>query len=164
VLGIVAAFDLLPRPGKWWPVAIGWLGAAYFVSGFLFFHPGSDWNTRGVYQLAGLATTAMIFSVVYAPKGLLARGFGNKVLVGAGRVSYGGYLWHLPVFYVLTEERLGLSFWPLLVVRFVVTFCLATASFILIEKPALRFKRRFERRGDETGSTVVVAPGVTMAE
>jgi peptidoglycan/LPS O-acetylase OafA/YrhL len=163
-LGIVAAFDLLPRPGKRWPLLVGWLGAAYFVAGFFVFHPGSEWNTRGVYQLAGLATTAMIFSVVYASGGVLARAFGSRLLVAAGRVSYGGYLWHLPVFYVLTEDRTGLSFWPLLVVRFVVTFSLATASFVLVERPALRFKRRFERRVDQTGSTVVVAPGVTMAE
>lgn len=163
-LGVVAAFDLLPKAGKWWPIALGWCGAAYFVLGFLFFHPGSDWNTRGVYQMAGLATTLMIFSAIYAPSTVLARGFASKVLVGAGRVSYGGYLWHLPVFYVLTEERVGLSFWPLLVLRFAVTFVLATASFVLVEKPALRFKRRFERRGEPPGSAVVVAPGVTMVE
>jgi peptidoglycan/LPS O-acetylase OafA/YrhL len=121
-------------------------------------------NTRGVYAAAGLATVMIIFSVVHAPDGLLARVFGSRLLVAAGRVSYGGYLWHLPVFYVLTENRTGLSYWPLLVLRFVVTFTLAYASFVLVERPALRFKRRFERRADAADHNVVVAPGVMMPE
>jgi peptidoglycan/LPS O-acetylase OafA/YrhL len=163
-LGLAAAFGMFPRAGRRWPAVVGWLGAAYFAIGFATFDVASPDNTRGVYAGAGLATVMIIFAVVHAPGGWLARGFGSRPLVAAGRVSYGGYLWHLPVFYVLTEDRTGLSYWPLLVVRFVVTFALAYASFRLVERPALRFKRRFERRTDATDHNVVVAPGVTMPE
>jgi peptidoglycan/LPS O-acetylase OafA/YrhL len=163
-LGLAAAFGFLPRPGLRWPVVVGWIGAAYFAIGFATFDVGSQYNTRGVYAAAGLATTMIIFSVEHTPTGILARVFGSRLLVAAGRVSYGGYLWHLPVFYVLTEDRTGLSYWPLLVLRFVVTFALAYASFRVIERPALRFKRRFERRTDAKDHNIVVAPGVTMLE
>jgi peptidoglycan/LPS O-acetylase OafA/YrhL len=117
-----------------------------------------------VYAASGLATVLLIFSVVHAPEGLLARGLGARLFVAAGKVSYGGYLWHLPVYYFLTQDRTGLSYWPLLVLRFVVTFAFAYASFSLIERPALRFKRRFERRTDAVDHNVVVAPGMTMPE
>ena len=163
-LGLAAAFGLFPRAGRRWPTLVGWVGAAYFVIGFATFDVGSPFNTRGVYAAAGLATVMIIFSVVHEPDGLLARVFGSRLLVAAGRVSYGGYLWHLPVFYFLTEDRTGLSYWPLLVLRFVVTFTLAYASFVLVERPALRFKRRFERRADAADHNVVVAPGVMMPE
>ena len=61
-----------------------------------------------------------------------------------GRISYGLYLWHLPLFLVIDAERTGLSFWPLLAVRFAATFAAAGASYVLVERPALRWKRRFE--------------------
>ena len=163
-LGLAAAFGFFPRAERRWPTVIGWVGASYFAIGFATFNVTSPFNTRGVYAAAGLATVLIIFSVVHAPEGLLARAFGSRPLVAAGRVSYGGYLWHLPVFYFLTEDRTGLSYWPLLVLRFIVTFAFAYASFALIERPALRFKRRFERRTDATDHNVVVAPGVTMPE
>ena len=163
-LGLAGAFGLFPSAKRRWPTVVGWVGLGYFAIGFATFDLGSPFNTRGVYAGAGLATVLIIFSVVHAPEGLLARAFGSRPLVAAGRVSYGGYLWHLPVFYLLTEDRTGLSYWPLLVLRFVVTFALAYASFALIERPALRFKRRFERRTDATDHNVVVAPGVTMPE
>jgi len=163
-LGLAAAFDLLPRTAVWWAKVIGALGALYFIAGFVLFDATDPANTRGVYFGAGLATTAIIFSAVTVSGGVLARILGSRPLVAAGRVSYGGYLWHLPVVYVLTEQRVGLSFWPLLVLRFIATFTLAVISFKIIESPALKLKRRFERRADaDSQSQVVVAPGVTAA-
>ena len=79
-----------------------------------------------------------------------------------GRISYGLYLWHLPLFLVLDEQRTGLSFWPLLVLRFAATFAAATASFLLVERPALRLKRRFERVRTPAESDVRREPGVTV--
>ena len=58
----------------------------------------------------------------------------------------------------------GLTFWPLLVVRFAFTFALAWVSFRVVERPALRLKQRFERRSDSPGAPMVLAPGVTLPQ
>jgi len=162
-LGLAAVFGMFPRPGRRWPSLVGALGGAYLVGAFALSDGGSAFDTRGGYALAGIAATSVIFWVVYAPSSLLARGLSSRVLVAIGRVSYGAYLWHLPVFYVLTQDRTGLSFWPLLVIRLGATFAIVATSFRLVERPALRWKRRFERRVDDgqPGAPVVLAPGVT---
>jgi hypothetical protein len=52
-----------------------------------------------------------------------------------GRISYGMYLWHLPLFIFINEQRTGLSPWPLFIVRVVPTIGIATLSFYFVERP-----------------------------
>jgi len=52
-----------------------------------------------------------------------------------GRISYGVYLWHWPVFVYLDEARTGLGGWQLFVVRFAVTILVSIASYELVERP-----------------------------
>jgi len=75
---------------------------------------------------------------------------GNRVLalaplVAVGRVSYGLYLWHVPVFWAVS--RWG-STWPdaaRVAVALGATGILTVLSWFLIERPALHWKHRFER-------------------
>jgi hypothetical protein len=57
------------------------------------------------------------------------------VLVGLGRISYGLYLFHWPIFLLLSPARTGWSGWALFGVRFTVTLVVALASFHLLEQP-----------------------------
>lgn len=57
-----------------------------------------------------------------------------KPLTGLGQISYGLYLWHWPVFLVLTEVRVGIGGWWLLFLRIDVALFLALLSYHLIEK------------------------------
>lgn len=165
-LGLAIVFVRLPRLDRGWTAAIGWLGALVLAAAFVF---GDDvTKTRGPITITGLASVALIYSVLSAPDAMLARALATRVPVAIGRISYGLYLWHLPVFLVVTPRETdftlwdtGLSFWWLAVVRFGLTFAVATASFVLVERPCLRLKRRFERRPDQPGS-VVLAPGVVV--
>ena len=52
-----------------------------------------------------------------------------------GRISYGMYLWHFPLFIYLDHARTGLTGYPLFAVRVVVTLVVATGSFYLVERP-----------------------------
>ena len=61
-----------------------------------------------------------------------------------GRISYGIYLWHWPVFRYLHEARLGLSWGPTQLVRIAVTLAAATISFYVLERPLLRLRHRFD--------------------
>jgi len=56
----------------------------------------------------------------------------------AGLVSYGLYLYHWPIFLVLSPERTGLSTAPLFVVRMAVTIVVAVLSYFLLEQPIRR--------------------------
>lgn len=52
-----------------------------------------------------------------------------------GRISYGTYLYHWPIFLTLTERSTGLSTWPLFAIRSAATLALAALSFHLLEQP-----------------------------
>lgn len=59
-------------------------------------------------------------------------------LPGLGRISYGVYLYHWPVYLLATSTRTGLEGLPLFVVRVGVTLALAVVSYELIEQPIRR--------------------------
>ncbi|CAB4871355.1 unannotated protein [freshwater metagenome] len=58
-----------------------------------------------------------------------------RPFVALGRVSYGVYLYHLPVFVFVTEARAGIGGWALLGLRLGITLAVAVASYWLIERP-----------------------------
>ncbi len=73
------------------------------------------------------------------------RFFELKPLIIIGTVSYGLYLWHLPVYFAVAYYGRG---WPDVVrvtVALGVTAGFTTLSWFLLERPALRWKRRFDR-------------------
>ncbi|HZQ58083.1 MAG TPA: acyltransferase family protein, partial [Acidimicrobiales bacterium] len=114
-------------------LATGWLWARL---------PGSsNWLFHGGLALAGLSSAAIVVDVLRRPAGALARAFGIAPLRLLGRVSYGVYLWHWPLFIVLDHARTGLSGAALLGAR-LGSVALATAvSWVVVERPVL------ERRG-----------------
>ena len=52
-----------------------------------------------------MAVAVLLFVVVTAQTGSLARALANPVFVYLGRISYGLYLWHFPLFLLLDAER-----------------------------------------------------------
>jgi peptidoglycan/LPS O-acetylase OafA/YrhL len=92
-----------------------------------------------------LAAAALVAGVVLDSGQPLARLLSTRLLVGIGRISYGLYLWHWPVYLALDGERTGLHGYPLAALRVAVTGVLAGASFVLIERPAQRVRARPRR-------------------
>jgi peptidoglycan/LPS O-acetylase OafA/YrhL len=90
---------------------------------------------RGGFLLAALATTAVLFSVVCSQRSALARCLSVAPLRFVGRISYGMYLWHFPLFIYIDNARTGLTGYPLFAVRVAVTLVVATASFYVVERP-----------------------------
>ena len=62
-----------------------------------------------------------------------------------GTISYGVYLWHWPVYIMLTATRTGLGDLALTAVRIAVTLAIATVSFFAIEQPVRRGRLRHWR-------------------
>ena len=99
---------------------------------------------RGGLTLVALAAAVLIVRVVYVPSRPLLAVLSSKPLVWIGRISYALYLWHTPIRDVLAGS-VGHSPWRALVV-WPLAFGAATASYFLIERPALRLKDRLVAR------------------
>ncbi|MFJ6151758.1 acyltransferase family protein [Micromonospora profundi] len=88
------------------------------------------------------------------PRALL----GHRAVLFLGRISYGIFLWHLlaleACFRLLGFTRMSSSFWVLLVLTMALTIPVATASYYLIERPARRLRRIWQRRADRPGLDV----------
>jgi peptidoglycan/LPS O-acetylase OafA/YrhL len=120
----------------------------------------APWMYRGGFLLAAVLSAVAIAAVSRDPRCSLARLLAWRPVVAVGVVSYGLYLWHWPVYVVLTEERTGLTGPWLLAVRVLVTGVLAALSYRLVEEPirTQRFQRRFTRtQWVRTATAVTVA-------
>ena len=97
---------------------------------------------EGGYFLFALGVATVIFCAITAQAASLSLALGNPVFRYVGKISYGTYLWHFPLFALLDSARLHLFGYPLLVVRIAVTLVVATASFYLVEEPIRRGRMR----------------------
>ncbi|MCW3842157.1 acyltransferase [Micromonospora yasonensis] len=102
---------------------------------------GDAWLYRGGLTAAALAVAAVIAHATVAPASPTARLLALAPLVRLGRISYGVYLWHWPLFQWLTAERTGLTGIALLAARCAVTLAAATGSYLLVERPIRRAGR-----------------------
>ena len=103
---------------------------------------GSSFMSMGGFTLFAIATAILLVHVVLLPSGYMRGLLELRPLVWVGKISYGLYLWHYPVF--KATSFLGVS-WPLqLTVALAVTLGLTCFSYYLIERPALSLKRKFK--------------------
>lgn len=101
----------------------------------------SPWLYEGGFLLVALGAAGVIASVALRPGAALARALGWGPLAYVGRISYGLYLYHWPLFLVLDHTRTHLSGAGLLALRLGVTFGLSVISFHLWEAP-IRARQR----------------------
>jgi peptidoglycan/LPS O-acetylase OafA/YrhL len=95
----------------------------------------------GLHITTGLLAVLILIEVVIREEGLLCSLLSRRWLVHVGKVSYGLYLWHYPIFTEVQAQK-----WPFryeLVVEFGLTALATVFSFYVVERPALKLKRRF---------------------
>ena len=118
---------------------------------------------HGGFFLVSVATGGVIVTCVSVPASSLTRLCSLRGLVFIGRISYGLYVYHWPLFLVIDHAHTGLLGFGLLATRLAVTFVVATISFFLLEEP-IRSGRLF--RGWQglagTGAAAVVAASAVL--
>ena len=124
------------RFGRGWLVSGAGLGGAITLALLLHSVRGNGpFLYRGGFTLVALASAAVLALTVRLPSHPLSRILAWSPLRFTGRISYGLYLYHWPLFLVLDATRTGLRGVDLAAVRFAATFAVAVLSFYLIEDP-----------------------------
>jgi peptidoglycan/LPS O-acetylase OafA/YrhL len=112
--------------------------ATSFASAFMYL---------GGFTLLAMAAAVILIWAVLAPPSYVHTFLEFRPLVWVGRISYGLYLWHYPIFKASSLLRLA---WPLhLLVALTLTLAVTCLSYYVVERPALKLKR-LERSFDET--------------
>ncbi len=138
--------------------------AAAVVLGSLWVTAGDDrgnpsaWMYRGGLVLAGILAAVVIASVTQPDSGPLGAWLSNRPLRWIGRISYSLYLWHWPVYVLMTDVTTGLTGAALLVARLAATVFAATTSFYVIERPI----RRYHWKGWPLAFSTATAVGVCL--
>lgn len=95
----------------------------------------------GGWLLASALAAALIMQLVAAVRTPLHYLLENPVMVYIGQISYGLYLWHVPILGAL--KRYDLPWQNLKYLAFV--FPVVLASYYFIEKPCLQLKKKFQK-------------------
>ncbi len=123
---------------------------------------------HGGYLLHSAAGAVLAGTLGLSRPTVVQRILSFRVLRGIGLVSYGWYLWHWPVYLVLTAERTGLhgwGLWWLTAMRWGVSLALTLASYYLLEMPIRHrtlLKGRFTAPAAFAGATAMIVAAVVL--
>ncbi len=139
----LAAVFHLRGPWRAWSVWLAPVGLAVVVWAAVTWPAGSGPAYDGWFGVFALASAALIAGLQHASplRSLLSL----RPVVWTGTISYGLYLYHWPIFTVLTEERVGASGAALFAVRLAVTLAVATLSSLVLEQPVRRWDPSWSR-------------------
>lgn len=171
LIGVLLAI-VLARPGRrtrpgngaWLAREVaGWAGVGVLVWMMTTVGDADSVLYRGVLTGAAVAAAAVVNACVARGVSPLASVLSIAPLRWIGRISYGLYLYHWPIYVWLSEQRTHWHGDALLALRLLVTFAVATASYYLVEMPIRRggLASLVPRRPARW--LVPVAVGVTLA-
>lgn len=135
------------RPGRRWLLLLGCaLPCWIVVIELTLAHVADYWLHPVAVVWAHLATTLAATLTAAACMQMPTPAWGRAVLDWCGRLTYGIYLWHMPVLVCAVRLWPDLAPAPRALVVCAVILVLAPLGWWLIERPALRWGRRFSRR------------------
>ena len=115
--------------------ALGVLGAAGAIALWVLTTSTSTFPYSGGFFLIGLSVASVILAAIAAPHSIVPRLLSWSPVRYVGRISYGLYIWHWPIFIWLDHARTGLYGYELFALRVAVTFAVSVVSFHLVERP-----------------------------
>ena len=138
----ITAWEIESAPVRLALQVLGWVALASGLALWSRLTGPTSFLFEGGYLLFAVGVAAVIFVAITAQAAPLARALGNPVFRYVGKISYGAYLWHFPLFALLDAARVHLYGYPLLAVRVGMTLLVATASYYLVEVPIRRGSMR----------------------
>jgi len=124
---------LAGSPHRWWFRVLGWPAIAVLVWLVLTVDVGETWLYRGGFTVVALLTAVTIVTAHLS--GSFSWVMARRALVGIGLVSYGIYVYHWPLFILISTETTPLSGIGLIVARLTATAVLTLLSYWLVEMP-----------------------------
>ncbi len=121
-------------PSRWAYDALGAIGLAVTVAFWCTTHQQDGRLYAGGLAVYALASVALLVGAL-GSRGPMHHLLALPFMQGLGRVSYGTYVYHFPIFLWLTPERVHLSEWPLFAARVATTLVVALASYRWLEEP-----------------------------
>ncbi len=143
----------------------GWIAAGFLLVCLPFTNLMGPFLYRGGLVAIDLACAIVILAIVdgrWAGRHF----FELKPFVALGLVSYGFYLWHLPVFFAVAHFDKGWSDVLRVAVAVSATLVLTLMSWFLLERPMMRWKQNLEGKRHipkESSGVVGLPPGKQMA-
>ncbi len=161
ILSLAMSAGLVPRTKSGHRLLAGAAsGGAIFVAiaclvggekdGWMFYHGGLF--------LTAVGTAVVMYYYLVVPAGTGNAVLSSRVLGGIGLISYGLYLWHMPVFWAVNQLELpAVADVPL---RMSLSLLTAVISYYVIELPFLRLKDRIPVR---KAGPVAASPATAVA-
>lgn len=124
-------------------VVPGWVAACAFAAlvAMGFTDPEGDAMIT-VGMAAAVVCSGVIILHLVTAESPLKQALSSRVLVYLGLISYGLYLWHLPVYKLLYTQFDGLPWGVVAVVAITLSLTLASLSYRFVEQPFLGHRRR----------------------
>ena len=119
---------------------LGIIGLFWFMTN----GPSSTWLFHGGLFVHSLLSALLVAGCAARPEATASRWIGWGPLRVTGVLSYSLYLWHWPVYALLSSQRTGMSGWPLIALRVAVAFAAAAISKVVVEDP-VRFRATWAR-------------------
>jgi peptidoglycan/LPS O-acetylase OafA/YrhL len=139
-----AALSLTSRLAGAFTAVAAAIAAAIGLAWWLVDGPSSTWLFRGGLFAHSLLSAVLVAGCAARPDAAISRWIGWAPIRITGVLSYSLYLWHWPVYALLSQQRTGMSGWSLLGLRIAVSFAAAAISKQLVEDP-IRFRASWAR-------------------
>jgi len=117
-----------------------WAAGALLAGLMIVSRVDSGWTYTVCLTVAGLSTAVLLRHLAVADDGALVRLLSVGPLVAIGRVSYGLYLFHVPVFHLVGSMKLGYG--ATIAVEYSASAALTVLSWYLVEQPVQRWVHR----------------------
>jgi peptidoglycan/LPS O-acetylase OafA/YrhL len=141
--GLLVFWNLLPAIGRRASYILS-IGSILFLAYMGLFSSNHDgYMYLGAYTIFAAGVGVVIILLLRSDPKPLKAFLEIPVLVWIGRLSYGLYLWHIPIYTFCYRPDQHYSLIVKLTLEFGLTFVVASLSYYLIEKPFLRLKHGF---------------------